>query len=90
MIASTSTPSSSLDNSRYSVAAIVISREFQVTLAEIESLRESGFGYAEITIAYILCRPEGLNVRAVLNRRATGEGWAEIISSAKLSRPRTP
>jgi hypothetical protein len=76
-------PSNNLDNSRYSVGAAVISREFQVTLAEIENLRMAGFGYAEITIAYILCRPEGLSVRAVLNRRATGEAWAEIISSAK-------
>ncbi|MBE2268636.1 MAG: hypothetical protein IAE80_10440 [Anaerolinea sp.] len=60
-------------------AAEVIAERFDVPYDEVIGWHCDGFGFGEITRAYVLAETTGETADSYLERRRGGEGWGQII-----------
>ncbi|MBI3537393.1 MAG: hypothetical protein HY070_07555 [Chloroflexi bacterium] len=62
-----------------------IAKYFGVSLAEVDALRQQGFGLGEIAHLYALAKASGKSVSELAALRKSGEGWGEIAKQLGVS-----
>ncbi len=79
------TPIVELCNRPNQPVAMRISEAFDVDYQIIINYHCSGFGFGEITRAYLLAEQTGLDVQVYFDLRGSGEGWGQIVREAGVS-----
>lgn len=61
-----------------------IAEAFNVTYDEVIAFHCEGFGFGEITRAYLIAQETGTTADDVLDRRRAGEGWGHIMRDSNI------
>jgi hypothetical protein len=64
--------------------ATAIADHFNVAVADITQLHDSGWGYGEIYMLYAYAQASGKSVADIEAMRAAGQGWGEIAKTLNL------